>query len=78
MSNTLGPEVFKKERDGSIRLIPLTAFAAGIPNYEGKVIALYLRAQSGSGEFQFGLTAEQAIAIGENLANLGRDLQDHA
>lgn len=77
MMGSIGPEVLRVEADGIILLPKVSAQLATIPP-DGKVVALYLRTAPThfqGEEMQCGLTAEQAITLGEGLANAGRTLQ---
>ena len=77
MSHEIGPEVLRQEPDGTMVFPAVTAQLVTTPP-GGELVVLFLRTASThfqSSEMQCGLTAEQAIVIGDGLASAGKSLQ---
>ena len=76
MSHEIGPEVLRLEPDGTMVFPAVTAQLVTTPP-EREIVVLFLRTSSTyfqSSEVQCGLTAEQAIVLGDGLAKAGRSL----
>ena len=77
MDHEIGPEVPRVESDGTMVFPAVTAQLVTTP--PGKeLVVLFLRTAPThfqSSELQCGLTAEQAIVIGDGLARAGKSLR---